>query len=110
MQHYVSAIFRNQRIDVGICGKGQFISGKNQVQVNVEGEAVSEPIKKTCLPHFLSNNISPLKNLFIEASVHVVSQLCKQQQQKEGPHTEFKLLNLLVTSHNFFRFASIVSR
>lgn len=46
MQYYVSAIFRNQRIDVGICGKGQFILGKNQIQVNVEGEAVSEPIKK----------------------------------------------------------------
>lgn len=44
MQHYVSAIFRNQRIDLGICGKDQFISGTNQVQVNVE--AVSESIKK----------------------------------------------------------------
>lgn len=28
MQHYVSAIFRNERVEVVICRKGQFISDK----------------------------------------------------------------------------------
>lgn len=83
----------------GICRKGQFISGKNQVQANTEGEAVLES-ETTCRPHFLSLNILPLKNVPFEASMHVVSQLCKQQRWEAASSykAEFKLLNLLVTS------------
>lgn len=89
-QHYVSAIFRNQRIDVGDLRKRSvYLRYESSSGECGRRKQFQDRLKKTYLPHFLSHNISPLKNVPFEAMWSVNSANCSGGRQ--GPHTKLNL-------------------